>query len=95
MVGPDDFLTLDSSGDEATPIEDDLLERLSAAVSSGGDDTLVFGVGTLDEGGDGLVLSNDPLDPNDYKKYCCELLMKSMKEKLIIINDRIQFKPYI
>ena len=67
MIGPDDFLPLDRSGDGTAATEDDLLERLSAAVSSGGDDTLVFGVGTLDEGGDGLVLSNDPLDPNDYK----------------------------
>lgn len=64
IVGPDVFLCLNKSGEEEAA--GDLLGGLSAP-GSGADDTLVFGVGALEEGGDGLLPapSKEPLDPKD------------------------------
>ena len=68
MVGPEVFFSLDRLREAATA-GDLLLGGLSAGGTSGAEDTLVFGVGTLEEGGEGLLLplSKDPLDPNDWK----------------------------
>ena len=64
IIGPDVFLSLNMTGEAEAA--GDLLGGLSAA-SSGADVTLVFGVGTLEEGGDLLLpaLSKEPLDPKD------------------------------
>ena len=69
IVGPDVFLCLNMTGEAAAG---DLLGGLSAD-GSGADDTLVFGVGALEEGGDGLLPapSKEPLDPKD-----CEYRIK-------------------
>ena len=64
IVGPDDFLWFDITGEAAAG---DLVGRPSDAAGSGAVDTLVFGVGTLEVGGEDLLptLSREPLDPKD------------------------------
>jgi len=70
IAGPDVFLWFDMTGESLAAAAGDLLGRLSTG-ASGAADTLVFGVGTLEEGGEGLppAFSREPLEPKDLSFF--------------------------
>lgn len=69
IAGPDVFLWFDMTGESLAAAAGDLLGGLSTG-ASGAADTLVFGVGTLEEGGEGLppAFSREPLEPKDWNR---------------------------